>query len=140
MGPKKQDFWPRIDIFKRFLKNLSMKNYLRRSLFLDSSTTLFSKIMPNFWWTVIYRRILFFFVFKYVHSWPKILLFRTHHLWNSTTELILLNELFFDNIQLIFEIKKFTFKKDFPLSMFILGQKSCFLGPTIFEIPQPNWH
>ena len=29
-------------------------------------------------------------------------------------------------------------KKKFPSSMFILGQKSCFLGPTIFEIPQPN--
>ena len=29
------------------------------------------------------------------------------------------------------------FKKN-PLSMLILGQKSCFLGPTIFEIPQPN--
>ena len=26
------------------------------------------------------------------------------------------------------------------LSMLILGQKSCFLGPTIFEIPQPNWY
>ena len=24
--------------------------------------------------------------FEYVDSWPKILLFRTHHLWNSTTE------------------------------------------------------
>ena len=23
--------------------------------------------------------------------------------------------------------------------MWILGQKACFLGPTIFEIPQPNW-
>ena len=22
----------------------------------------------------------------------------------------------------------------------ILGQKSCILGPTIFKIPQPNWH
>ena len=28
----------------------------------------------------------------------------------------------------------------FPLSMLILGQKACFLGPTIFEVPQPNWH
>ena len=28
----------------------------------------------------------------------------------------------------------------FPLSMLILDQKSCFLGPTMFEIPQPNWH
>ena len=26
--------------------------------------------------------------FEYVNSWPKILLFRTHHLWNSTTKLI----------------------------------------------------
>jgi hypothetical protein len=22
----------------------------------------------------------------------------------------------------------------------IFGQKSCFLGPTIFKIPQPNWY
>ena len=30
--------------------------------------------------------------------------------------------------------------KQFPLSISILGQKSCILGPTIFKIPQPNWH
>ena len=24
--------------------------------------------------------------------------------------------------------------------MLILGQKACFLGPTILEMPQPNWH
>ena len=24
--------------------------------------------------------------------------------------------------------------------MLILSQKSCFLGPTIFEIPHPNWY
>ena len=28
----------------------------------------------------------------------------------------------------------------FPLSILFFGQKSCFLGPTIFKIPQPNWH
>ena len=28
--------------------------------------------------------------------------------------------------------------QQFPLSMLILGQKA--LGPTIFKIPQPNWH
>ena len=28
----------------------------------------------------------------------------------------------------------------FPLSILIFGQKYCFLGPTIFKIPQPNWH
>ena len=25
-------------------------------------------------------------------------------------------------------------------SLLILGGKSCFLGPTVFEIPQPNWY
>ena len=48
----------------------------------------FSKIMPNFWWTVIHRR---------------------------------------------------NFLMKFPLSMLILGQTSCFLGSTIFEILQPIW-
>ena len=28
--------------------------------------------------------------------------------------------------------------KKFPLSMLILGETSCILGPTIFKIPQPN--
>ena len=28
----------------------------------------------------------------------------------------------------------------FPLNLLILGQKACFLGPTIFEVPQPNWY
>ena len=28
----------------------------------------------------------------------------------------------------------------FPLSILIFGQKSCFLGPNIFRIPQPNWY
>ena len=37
---------------------------------------------------------------------------------------------FFDNWSL----------KIFPLSLLILGQKSCFLGPNIFKIPQPNWY
>ena len=27
----------------------------------------------------------------------------------------------------------------FPLIVLILGQKSCYLGPTIFKIPHPNW-
>ena len=28
--------------------------------------------------------------------------------------------------------------KEIPLNMLILGQKSCIVRPTIFEIPQPN--
>ena len=27
-----------------------------------------------------------------------------------------------------------------PLNQVTFMQKSCFLGPTIFEIPQPNWY
>ena len=63
----------------------------------------------------------------------------------------------FRKIRLIFDFKnwlwKYNFgifwrtiihrrilKKQFSLSMLILRQKSCILGPTIFEIPQPNWH
>ena len=30
--------------------------------------------------------------------------------------------------------------QQFPLSVLILGQKACILGPTIFKIPQPNWY
>ena len=39
----------------------------------------------HFWWTVIHQWI------EYVDSWPKFLLFRTHHLYNSTTELTLIS-------------------------------------------------
>ena len=28
----------------------------------------------------------------------------------------------------------------FHLNILIFGQKSAFLGPSIFKIPQPNWH
>ena len=38
-------------------------------------------------------------------------------------------------------ISKKIFKiKLFPWSMLVFGQKSCFFGTTIFEIPQPNWY
>ena len=37
-------------------------------------------------WTDLKKRS-----FEFIDSWPKILLFRTHHLWNSTTKLILLS-------------------------------------------------
>ena len=51
-----------------------------------------------------------------------------HELNALTTELLVNVSLF----HCIFEIQQF------PLSMLILGQKPCFLGPTIFKIPQPN--
>ena len=51
-----------------------------------------------------------------------------HELNALTTELLVNVSLF----HCIFEIQQF------PLSMLILGQKPCFLGPTIFEISQPK--
>ena len=81
---KKKKSFKNINLGDQFL--LKLKTFFSN---INFWTTLFSKIMPNFWWTVSHRRI---------------------------------------------------FLKKFPLSMLILGQKSCILGPTIFKIPQPNWH
>ena len=63
---------------------------------------------------------------------------------------------FFEKNPLIFDIDNWLWKydfgtfwrtiihcrivlKQFPLSMSILGQNSCILGPTSFKIPQLNW-
>ena len=37
-------------------------------------------------------------------------------------------------------ISRRIFLNKIPFSMLILGQKPCILDPTIFKIPQPNWH
>ena len=96
-----------IDFFQK--KNLSRNinlgdHYLFKTFFskLNYWTTLLSKISPNFWQTVISRRnFLKIFPWWHVDSWPKTLLFRTHHLQNSTTELTLM---------LIFHYKPFKMK------------------------------
>ena len=84
---------------KFFQKKISSKNinlgdhFLVKTFFskLNFWTTLLSKITPNFWQTDIpLRNFLEHFPCWYVVFWPKILLSRTHHLWNSTTELTLM--------------------------------------------------
>jgi hypothetical protein len=72
-------------------------------------------------------------------------------------KLIFFNDFFFWKNSIDFWHRKLTLKvgfrhfltnhnlsqdclKKFPLSMVILRQKSCILGPTIFKIPQPNRH
>ena len=71
------------------LKNINLgdqfllKTFFSRLIFW---TTLLCEIMPNFWWTDIPRKNLFLNSFD---SLLKILLFRIHHLYNSTTELTL---------------------------------------------------
>ena len=69
---------------KNSSKNINLGDYyLLKTFFskLNFWTTLLSKITPNFWQTVITRRnFLKIFPWWHVDSWPKTLLFRTHHL------------------------------------------------------------
>ena len=79
---------------KKLSKNINLgDHYLLKTFFskLNFWTTLLSKITPSFWQTFITRRnFLKIFPWWHVDSWPKSLLLRTHPLWNSTTELILM--------------------------------------------------
>ena len=60
-------------------------------LIFDIQNGLWKYYFGTFWQTFITRRIfLKIFLWLHVDSWPKSLLWRTHHLWNSMTELILL--------------------------------------------------
>ena len=58
-------------------------------LIFDIENWLWKYNFGTFWRTVIHRWIKKNPLSTYVDSCPKILLFRTHHLWNSTTKLIL---------------------------------------------------
>ena len=70
-----------------------------------------------------------FYFLSYVDSWRKILLFRTHHLWNSTTKLILLltyivyvpyeiknNKCSFNNLSIDYRYLYRLISKDFKYS------------------------
>ena len=59
--------------------------------------------------------------------------FKIFHIENQDNQILVLQLL------CIISCSNWSVSK-FPLSMLILGQKACFLGPTIFEIPKPNWH
>ena len=65
-------------------------------LLFDIKNWLWKYDFGTFWQTVITHRIfLKIFPWWHVDSWPKSLLLRTHHLWNSLTELILMYRLKF---------------------------------------------
>ena len=83
-------------------KNVFNKQWSPRFIFLDKN--FFEKIwlifdIQNWLWkynfgtfwqnVIIHRMFLKIFPWYHVDSWPRSLLLRTHHLWNSTTELIL---------------------------------------------------
>ena len=65
----------------------SKKNHLRISI----RRPFFSKIVPNFWQTGALRILKMKRFPLSTYFWPKILIFRTQHLKNSTIELILLD-------------------------------------------------
>ena len=62
-------------------------------LIFDIQNWLWKYDFGTFWQTVITGRIfLKIFPWWHVDSWPKNLLLRTHHLWNSTIVLILISD------------------------------------------------
>ena len=102
--------------------------------------------------TVIHRQNFYnFFSFEYVHSLPKVLLFRTHHLWNSTTELTLIyintylltrfiksDGNYLSNFGLIkkecIEVKTQSWETELLPRQFIFSNFSCmFLNPNNFS-------
>ena len=85
--------------------------------------------------------------FEYVDFWAKSLLFRTHHLWNSTTKLILLGisnfgyEMSFTYIFFIYKTKgkwkgKFTWNDNFKCNFQKIPVSLCvYRAFYIHELP-----
>ena len=67
-----------------------------------------------------------------------------HFLWKKKIVISIFEPLYFLKSCPIFDklaLPVFSkYVQRFPLSMSIFGQKACILRPTIFKIPQPNWH
>ena len=77
-------FW-----FYLTFKNINLGDrFLLKTFFLDSifEPPYFLKLCP------IFDELSFLVGFSFFFPWTKILLFRTHHLWNSTTELRKMNQ------------------------------------------------
>ena len=130
MGPKKQGFWPRINILKEnlcilWIQWITIRQKVPKSYF--QSWFSMSKIDGI---------ILIFFSLMNINLGDHFFLktfFSNFNFWTILFSKIMPN-FWWTVIPRIHKIQWF------PLSMLIFGQKSCFLGPTIFEIPQPNWH
>ena len=124
VGPKKQDFWPKINILKGnhcILRIQGAPVCQKLGMILENKVVQKLKLEKN----IFYKK------------------------WSP--KLIFLNEFFFWKNSIDFWLWKYDFgtfwrtvshRRIFKkmLSMWIFGQKSCILGPNIFKIPQPNWH
>ena len=130
VGPKTQAFCPRIDMLKGnrcILRILGApvcqkvpKSYFQSQFSMSKIDGIFSK--KKFIYEYQFRRP--FFV--------KNIFFSNFNFWTNLFSKIMSN-FWQTGAPSILKILWF------PLSILIFGQKSCFLGPTIFKIPQPNW-
>ena len=106
---------------KNSVDELQFENFVPKSYF--QSQFLMSKI----------DRIYFYF-FIGEHQFRRPFLLKTFFSGvNFWATLLLKSCPIFDELKLIDRIF-------FSSSMLFFGQKSCFLAPTIFETPQPNWY
>ena len=125
VGTKKQTFWPRINKLKWKKRYILLMNYSStKSAKITHSKSIFDvKNQQNL--------KIKFFIEEYQFRRP----FFGKNIFSSVsfwTTLLLKSCQIFDELTYIDRIKK----KD-PWSLLILGQKSCFLRPTI---SQPNWY
>ena len=124
LGPKKQEFWPKINMIKGnhcILRTQGSPVLQKLGMILEDKVFQKLKLEKNglLNW---YSYMIFF--------WKNIFYF-----WHRKLTLKVQFRHFLQTI-----IHCCIVLKQFPLSMFILGQQSCILGPTIFKILQPNWN
>ena len=129
MGPKKQGFCSKINCIQMKLlyfvnwhsarASKSAKMVLTKSIFYVKNQLNFFKNNFHFGISIFKRPFFVKTFFPRLNFWTTLLSKIMPNFW--WTDIPHRNLLLF-----------------FLMSMLILGQKSFFLGPTIFEIPQPN--
>ena len=88
VGPKKQGFWPKINILDGNHCILRIREaHVSKKLDMILENKVFQKLTN---WRSPYSQNTMV-SFEYIDFWPKTLLFKTHHLQSSTTELILMS-------------------------------------------------
>ena len=130
VGPKKQAFWPRINILKGNLKKKSfdelrfVKKCQNRTFKVNFEC---QKLIEFFQKKFLSKNInlgnhyLVKTFFSKLNFWTTLLSKITPNFWRT-------------------DILRRNLKKKILGGMLILCQKTFFLGPTIFKIPQPNWY
>ena len=121
MGPKKQDFWPKFNKLKGNQCILRIRGAPVRQklgMILENEEVQKLPLEKN----IFYKKWSPLLIFLNEFVFEK---FRRSWLWKY-------------NFGTFWWIHRRIVLKKIPLSILILGQKSCILGPTISKIPQPN--